>query len=341
MGASTSGLSGSNIKEQKKEGREIVEERQPLTLQRHTTDAALREIAAGRIRSSLPDTEQDEVTRLASTISDGHSLQETFFPGLLHTSTTAGSLRMSIFWRDITGLETRRELVEVFDKFAQGFKYGPYCATVKIGGMCLEWDNRELVIPQTKMGPLFEDSSTKHSLSADSSRLAEEASGSENERNPPLALEDIEISAVFREDLEVDMTHRAAEKINSLMQTLVRYNTKFNFGLLSCNCQHFVADVLTALEVGEELLRQFEDCLAHHKRVLECRGRDVIKEEFNTHEELDTYVNIRLENMDQGEKNFCYGHYLLFHAWGKECPNLYTVTCTSVTCRLRELARRL
>ena len=323
MGASPSGLSESQLKRVAGE-REIEGAVQVHFTQEERGDVALRDNAADRIRCKYPDREPGEVLRLASSLSKSSSLQEAFFSGMSDASTE--DLPLAITWRDIGSPETRKTLQQAFDKFAPQFQYGSYCATIKIGSMYLTWDNSELVIPETDINPIFEDTPTRE--------VAEVVTPTS------LSPEDVQISTVFKEDLVVDMRQNKTERIGALLDVLVRYNTKYHFGLLTCNCQHFVGDILEALGAKENV-RCFEDCLSHHRHVLEYRGVDVVKEEFNTHQELDTYVNIRLENMDAGELYFCYGHYLLFHAWSKECPQLSAFKCPMISCRFRELTYRV
>ena len=333
MGASSSGLSGS---EWKKAGgdRDIQQETVPLAPQQDdTTDVALREIAAERIRSAYPDCESGEVDRLAASLSDCSNLLSTYFSNMEQQE----SLPVSIIWREIASLEIRRDLAEAFDKFASQFDYGPYCAMIQVGNVYLMWDNTDLVIPQSEISPIFEENITDLSTGSQNPSHDEGACVDVSKRAATLSPDDIVIPTIFKNDFVVEMT---PYKIDALMQTLVRYNTKFNYGLLSCNCQHFVADILEALD-AKPLARRYKDCLEHHTAVLEYRGLNVLKEEFNTHRELDTYVNVQLEYMSVGEMYFCLGHYLLFHAWCKECSHLQAFKCCSGTCRSREITRRI
>ena len=332
MGASTShGLSGSQFKKEAGE-REITAGEETEAPSEGRSDVALKDHAADRIRSVYPDREPGEVMRLAETISNSSSLHETFFSSMSEDS--AGDLSIAIVWRDIASAEDRETLAQAFDKFAPHFQYGPYCATVRVGNVYLLWDNSDLVIPSTEMSPIFGEFPAQ-----EVDQPAVEAT-TEFSACRPLSLEDIQISTTFKEEFVLDMTQNKAEKVTALMDVLVRYNTKYHYGLLTCNCQHFISDVLDALEAKGQV-HSYEDCLPHHSRVLEFRGLEVIKEEFNTHEELDTYVNIRLEDMDTGELYFCYGHYLLFHAWSLECPLLTAFKCCAVSCRFRELRYRV
>jgi hypothetical protein len=346
MGGSVSGLSGS-ARFKQTEGREDAEDL-PCVRDEQREVSGCREVVAGRLRSAHLDREPCNITMLASSLSNSRSLRETYFSNILQESSCDGSngLKVAIIWRDISGRETARELSEAFDKFASQFKYGPFCATVKVGNMYLTWNNQEIVIPQTDISSVFERSIRQDELShqppqgeVEEGEASLYATGGHSPTDP-VRTEDVEISMIFREDFIVDMSSRASERIDALVDTLVRYNTKFHYGLLTCNCQHFVIDVLTALE-AKHLVRRFEDCLDHHARVLEYRGLDVVKEEFNSHQELDNYVNIRIEDMDASELIFCYGHYLLFHAWCSECPQLHTFQCPKSTCRFRELKQRV
>ena len=306
-------------------------------------DAGLKEVVASRIRSMFPEKEPEEVSRLASSLSHSESMRETYFGGLLQDCTAEGSngLRVSIIWREITDREKKEKISEAFDRFSPQLKYGPFCATVKVGDIFLQWDNRNVVIPALNIHPVF--ASPARFIDSEQSRVLVPTANTASvcaSLQDGLRVETVPNTMIFSEDVVVDMSTNARKRIDALMDTLVRYNTKFHHGILTCNCQHFVTEVLSALE-AKHLVRRFEDCRKHHGKVLESRGLDVIKEEFNSHRELDTYVNIRLEDMDHSELQFCYGHYILFHTWVAECPYIEALQCKPATCHFREIRQRL
>ena len=332
MGASTSGLSGSAVKGGAEEGEIKIKDGMPLHPgNRDRSDTVVRDTIAKRIHSAHSTMKLEDVQRLAISLSKSKNLQETYFSQILEDSKCNSSLCVTIIWKDISN-SLRTEIADTFSRFASQFKYGPYCATVKVGSLYMMWDNNSIVIPQTKISTVFK------ALPATNVHHKHEAV--DIATMCPLTPDDVEISTVFREEILIEMGPYVSERINALMDMLIRYNTKFHYGLLTCNCQHFVTDILEALE-ARQLAPAFEDYLSHHANVLECRGLNVLQEEFNSHAELDNYVNIQLENMDAGERCFCYGHYLLFHAWYNECPHLKAFECSIATCRMRELKGRV
>lgn len=286
-----------------------------------------RETVVRRIQSTFPAKEEREANKLAWCLSDSDSIQRSYFENLF-PSGESSTLQVSIFWRDITDAKKEREISEAFSYLAPQFKYGPFWAAVKLGNVFLQWGTDNIVIPQHAV---FEEMSVEISGQCNGAAVAVATGGRREYLVSP---------STFSEEITVNMESGREEKVAALMQTIEKYNTKYHYGVLTCNCQHFVRDVLQSLD-AEKLVRTFENCLSHHERVLVKRGTAVLKEEFNTHAELDNYVRVRTEEMTGEEQRFCYGHYILFHLWHIECPQTEAWKCDSATCLYRQLKKRL
>lgn len=294
-----------------------------------------------RLQSVFPDEEETTISKLAWSLSDGENMQRRYFQ-ILTPDCDRKSLQVTIMWKEITDSAKMRAIAEAFKLFAPQFQYGPFWAKVKVGNVILQWDWSNVVIPCTEVEHSGGESLSQFPLPT------VQHSGGESLPQPPLPT--IVDAATGEEDewtdghtqysVESFTVEMNSERVHALMDMLVKYNTKFCYGVFSCNCQHFVSDITSALE-AQSSLHRFKDHRVHHEAILKSRGTEVVKEEFSTHSELDNYVRVRLENMDAGELQFCYGHYVLFHAWHEECPIVEAWKCKSSTCLLKEVQKRL
>ena len=287
------------------------------------------ETVVRRIKSAFPAKAEAEANKLAWCLSDSESIQRSYFENLFPSGENS-TLHVSIFWRDITETTKEKQIWEAFSYFAPQFKYGPYWAAVKLGNVLLQWGTDNVVIPQPAASSVSEEMSVE--ISGHCNGAPAVATGGKREY--------LVSPSSFSEEIAVNMDSGRDEKVAALMQTIEKYNTKYHHGLFTCNCQRFVRDILQSLD-AEKLVRTFEDCLSHHEQVLVKRGTEVLKEEFNTHAELDNYVRVRMEDMTEEERQFCYGHYILFHLWHTKCPETEAWKCNTATCLYRELKKRL
>ena len=232
-----------------------------------------------------------------------------------------------------------------FGRYMDKFTYGPFHAALQIGNVILDWGPESLVIPRlqdpasayqpqggAEPGPLFE--ANVHQRNSD----------------PVVMVSDIPLRAgaertreLFNEqlDIAVDISQEKKYLIDEVVTMAVKYNTKFHYGLFTCNCQHFVVDQLSSLGITDPE-KAFEGKLKQHADLLKQRGeREVEVEEFNSHQELDEYVCQHLDTMEREDLEFCHCHYLLFHCWQTKRPNEGAWQCDPGTCQHRNIKQRL
>ena len=290
------------------------------------------ETVRSRLSAAFPDQEPGETYRLSQCLSNNESILKNYFEELTPSKRTS-TLRVTIFWREVRNAVKRRKIAEAFSFFAPEFEYGPYCTGVRIGSVFLTWGANEVLIPQPNPNPTFVEASEGGATGTTSDGAAAAVAG-------PHARDALRSDGSFSEEITVSMDGRSGEgKVEALIGTIVKYNSKYHYGLLTCNCQHFINDVLESLQAKEHI-NSYKNSIACHEAVLLKRG-NVLKDEFNTHTELDNYVRVRLEDLKMEELQFCSAHYILFHVWQHEWPQEEAWQCHTQTCLFGEIRRRL
>ena len=128
-------------------------------------------------------------------------------------------------------------MAEAFSFFAPEFEYGPYCTGVRIGSVFLTWGAGEVLIPQPNLNPAFVEASEGRVMGTTAAAVA-----------GPRARDALRSDGIFSEEITVSMDGRSGEgKVDALIGTIVKYDCKYHYGLLTCNCQHFINDVLDSL----------------------------------------------------------------------------------------------
>ena len=202
--------------------------------------------------------------------------------------------------------EFRRATTEAFRPFCSHYSFEPAYASLQIGDVALEWDETSLLLPWR----LGSDKPLKPATSAQSDRLHHSETR-----------------------LELSLT---SQLLNDLVDVVVKYNTKYFYGTLSCNSHHLVQDVLDALDLQARATDAFSTQIQLHQQVL--RKREKKKEEFNSHRELDDYVRDQVQSMDGEEKQYARCYYTLFHHWTALFPQKEVWRCDATTCQLRALS---
>lgn len=200
--------------------------------------------------------------------------------------------------------EFRRATSEAFRPFCSDYSFEPAYSSLQIGDVILEWDETSLLLPRSPDKPL------KPATSAPSDRLKHSETR-----------------------LELSLT---SQLLNDLVNVVVKYNTKYFYGTLSCNSHHLVQDVLDALDLQARAPDAFSAQILLHNTVLMTRQKKT--EEFNSHGELDDHVRGNVQTMDEEEKQYARCHYVLFHHWTALFPHKEVWKCNAATCQLRALS---
>lgn len=250
-------------------------------------------------------------------------------------------LRVKLVLYEINESEFKTEVARLFHQVHK-FTFGPFHAAIQIGNIIIEWGPNSVIIPRVLEGPQHEMDANKTNpiLIADIHEPGETPC-QEAVNSIAVGMDRDETQRAFDRTIEevVELTKEKECLINELVALIVRYNTKFHFGVLSNNCHHFVVDVLSVLGITEHM-DAFQGRLRDHAAILMSRQHREAAE-FNSHEELDNYVQEHLQTMDEDDAQFCYCNYLLFHTWHVRRPGEEAWQCTEGRCMCPALAERL
>ena len=182
------------------------------------------------------------------------------------------------------------------------FVFGPLHAGLIIGGVVVEWDDGNLVVP-TEDAPA-PDVCTYVTAEGEWMDYIQDAVGKmslahRQHLDVPQKLEIIYRSRVEKERL-----------IDRLVDVIVDYNSRRHYSMFRCNCQDFVKDALQAL--GIQKIPEFEGNLRAYVETLQGGKPKMIT--FASHAELDRYVEKNREALDTQEKEYCVCIYFEFHA---------------------------
>ena len=253
-------------------------------------------------------------------------------------------LEVKLLLYDINDQSHIQQMATVFHSHFHKFEFGPFHAAIQIGDVLLDWGPTELIRPKCSKAPLHEEVPGQrtpvfvgnvHGASSDESDavfadLPVRGGAEQTQQGFKKTITKLKETCTEKEQL-----------VRALAEVVVFYNTKLQYGLLSNNCHHFVLDVLNAL------------CITDHKEVFQGRikahadiltARDQQKKqivEYNSHQELDTYVRDNIDQMPRDELEFAYCHYLLFHMWVKKFPKERAWACNGDSCMCDELYARL
>ena len=276
------------------------------------------------------------------------------FHNQLERTESGGRIRSEL--QPVQSLEVRLLLYELKDetvlhsvakalsRFMDNFTYGPFHAALQIGNVILDWGPGSLVIPRFQVPvsetqdaanpqPIFDASVHKRSSDSESVVMVNDIplrAGAERTRE------------FFNDQIQIiaDISQEKKYLIDEVVTMAVKYNTKFHYGLFSCNCQHFVIDVLSSLGITDPD-SIFEGKLKQHGDLLMKLGGNVTVEEFNSHQELNDYVHQHLDTMEREDLEFCHCHYLLFHSWGVRRPSEGAWHCDHDTCQHSNIKQHL
>lgn len=326
------------------------------------------------LRASQPDLGPNEITELAECLVDEEKMKVRWFSHLLRETEAAvevlqeecrdfpegyrnraeqelGRERLTLINR-VEKLEVKlllyqlgdggmlQSIATAFNRYLHNFRYGPHHAALLIGNILLDWNDSSLVIP-----------TVTDNVDEDALILATNVHEENEREGAAVIVSQAPIQAgaecmgrVFEKQIQVvgEISREKQTLITELVRTAVAYNQKHEYGVLSNNCQHFVVDALEVLGITDPA-EAFRGRLRQHAELLTQRGRDDRVAEFNTHQALDSHVEANIGTMSRDDLEFCYCHYLLFHAWNKQHPGKRRAwQCgANGTCQCENVAGRL
>lgn len=206
-----------------------------------------------------------------------------------------------------------------------GFEYGPLHAALQVGEVLIEWGRESLVIPK------FEAMVAGREL-----QVHVHGQGQWRDAAGQFVREMsiVDYRPGRNTEQKVDVLYRSvAEKaklIENLVKVIVKYNCKYKYHLLKCNCQHFVQDAMAALGIKET--PQFSGKLSEYYKLLKDGKTKMPK--FNTHKCVDKYVTENFDRLSQHDMEFLLCQYFLHHYDEmSKSDNVDEWRCTVATCQ--------
>ena len=251
----------------------------------------------------------------------------------------AGKLRVHLLLSELQREDWQKGVVKSVNRYVKKFQYGPFHAALQIGDVLLEWNTMGVVFPERVTDSRELDHCVFMGDVHDRNELT--ATGKCGQTS---VLADAETTAAGYEQQLTSVIELGESRellLDELARVVVLYNQKYKFGVLRCNCQHFVADVLEVLGIPNKSLFEGKLQVKKHMELLTRRGNSHSAYEFNSHIELDQYVRENIDKLTCEELEFCYFHYLLFHAWQKKQPNVRAWQCPQHACCFMAVELRL
>lgn len=218
----------------------------------------------------------------------------------------------------------KQRVADLIHRHFRSFQYGAFHAAIIVGDIVLEWNDSSLVIPRKIPTHKWLFYSSVHSSVETTSAgnpLPLRATGEETNKHFDLTIDKIDGIRMEKEIL-----------IDALVKAAVTYNTKYNYDIVSNNCQNFARDCLKTLGIVKERF-PFEGQVKELASLLVNEGpRKTACRDFATHEELDEHIATQMEEMTRADLQYCICLYHIFHQ-GVECSNQ--------NCRLASLQNTL
>ena len=306
-----------------------------------------------RVHPSYEGESERDLEKEAKLLSDPQRIRSHYFGKFLRSS--EGKLTFTLHLSLINDGDIPA-IVRMGAKYLH-IKYGVLHAALEIGDtsvsrkVILEWDDAHLVVPRDR--DQQETYSFAHLLkySGDGKKKAvtkvAQAVG-QLEKTLPRSLpvqEQTQESQTEGNTGEEDKNYRAQdlsaqlesttqnkeEMIANIIATIVRYNTKHDYHMLTRNCQTFVDEVMSAVrastDMGEEMQQYLRSLMAGKPRV-----------RFDSHEELDRYIvllrhtkEIKSYSLDQ--LDYLTSHYEHFHRDVQQTKPSTTNRCWVEACQ--------
>lgn len=341
-----------------------------------------REKVQGKLKKAFPEMAGADVEKLTLRLTDAHALISHHFPHLLKRGAdaldtafqeakaygkkgfstrkerdecskrllldqqAAHNVRVSLKLYELKGEHKQRVAKAVSGLFPKGhFDYGPYHAAIQVGDVVLDWNADSLVIPHIATPEASAASSSPAQLVLEASVSSASAHRTKTQiANTAVWGTQVETMHGFIQEANftIDLIAHNELLIHQLADAVVLYNTKYEYDILTLNCQHFVTEVLEAMG-GEEHVRELKQRTEQIRNVMQTfssKGAQCPQYDLSTHATLDEYVRINIEGMTKEDLNLCHCRYILFHTLGT-VQSKQAWHCDANTCQHKEIEQRL
>ncbi len=194
------------------------------------------------------------------------------------------------------------------DRITRIFKppFGPLHSALVVGDVTVEWDDHSLVVPQ--LGVAEPDVQMDIGRESDHTKSISRKVGAMKEAISNLHYEQ-------QIDLVCEATASRGRAINALIKVIIDYNCLYDYHVLKRNCQTFVIDAMEAMGINErpKMTGKLEEYFKGLKR-----GKKIVPDDFQTHEDLDQFVqdsesNGQFAKLTQHDKEYLLCLYFKFH----------------------------
>ena len=226
---------------------------------------------------------------------------------------------------------------KIVSRFAQllEMQFGPLHAALQIGNVVLEWNDSSLVIPHytDPSDPLLQ---TDVQILSRWGEITSTYYGQVRE-----AIDALDYGKQI--DLVFQFTAEKYHLFEALFQVIITYNTQRFYNLIDRNCQHFVADALSALGIDKPI--EFTGGLRHYFEELKS-GRAGLA--FTSHAKLNEHVRQIVDNctilgMPQHDLEYLLAQCFRFHLQQKDQmhknADLSNWTCEEPNCCMQQLEK--
>ena len=185
-------------------------------------------------------------------------------------------------------------------------EFGALHAGLMVGDVRVEWSCDSLINPQWEDPQFVEEDFVAHVHQDGKWALAA------SNYNKRISLADRERRIQDKIELLLESAEEKQKLIMNLVEVIVRYNCTKEYGVVNCNCQHFVDDALHAL--GIDSIPVFSGPLNEYLQNLKRYQVDV-PDEFRDHAALDAYVQPKLaaDTLTQHHMEYLLLHYYRLH----------------------------
>ena len=250
----------------------------------------------------------------------------------------AGNLRVRLLLCELQQEDWKKGVLQTVNRHLKQFQYGPFHVALQIGDTVLEWNTLSVVFPRRVDNAGGDENSI---FASDVHHKDELAATGFEQIDVRAGAEATQMGYTNHLNSIVELGERREILLDELARVVVLYNRKYEYGLFSCNCQHFVTDVLEVLGIKDMELFQGKLRVKQHLDLLKMRGTSVPFYEFNSHADLDKYIRDNFDKLSDDDLEFCHCHYLLFHAWQKKRPHIQAWQCPGHACCFTAVEMRL
>ncbi len=202
------------------------------------------------------------------------------------------NFRVVIFLKDLRGNWVRQQITRVVARLSDLLHYGPHQVAVAIGDTVLEYGPSGMVIPRPLTTEEVEERAKFVARVHQNGAFYRKAEAGTSKM---LGVAARKIDYARQEEVVTDMASHREKLVKQVVEVIVRYNTQYRYSMLCRTSQHFVKDILGALEITD--LPDFTERGKVREQFARLRkGRELIPD-YRTHQELDEYVEDNLDEL--------------------------------------------